>query len=441
MTELNTRWLACKAVAPILSPNKKSPSLDQQILKSLPKLNALQNQSFFKSLCFNMCRWHNQLTAISQLLLKKPLKKNAFDVQLSINIGLLQLFYLDVDDHAAIKESVEIASLIKKPWAKGLINAVLRKAQRLGKKQLLSQIQSDMNIKYAHPDWITNIILQDWPDQADEILSNNNTPGPLTLRVNINNISRENYSTILKDAKIDHFLTSSSPYGITLKTPCPVDQIPLFKEGTVTVQDEAAQLAAHLLEPKPSETILDACAAPGSKSTHLWELSPESQLISNDINKDRLLQVGDNFKRLGITAKITCMDLIKFKKSEPDLAGHISSILLDVPCSGLGVIRRHPDIKWLRKESDIDALTKTQNELLRAAWALLTPGGKLLYCSCSIVRAENEQIITQFIDTTPSAQLIELKIANTISTQVGLYLLPSKGGHDGFYFSLLQKGA
>lgn len=439
MKQNNLRLLACKAVMPILEPNKKSPSLDNRILQYLPKINSSLDRSFFKNLCYNMCRWHNQLTAISTILLKKPLKKNAFDIQLSINIGLLQLLYLDIDEYAALKESVELAGLFKKPWAKGLINAVLREAQRQGKEHLLNSIEHKTNTKYAHPDWIIQLIQKDWPQSFHEILSANNTPGPLTLRINTQKISREDYLKILTEAKIEAYFTSISPYGITLRRPYPVKKIPLFTEGIVTIQDEAAQLAAHFLMPKSSETILDACAAPGGKSTHIVELAPKCQLIANDINEQRISLIVENFQRLGITATTTCCDLRNFKQLNPFSSSKMDSILLDAPCSGLGVIRRHPDIKWLRTEGDIKTLATVQYELLESAWEQLKIGGKLLYSTCSILRSENEGVITRFLKANTTAKVISIDTTGIIPAEPGYYLLPSKDGHDGFYFALLEK--
>lgn len=433
----HVRYLACQAILPIVNPDAKGRSLDDAMAPALATLSKTEDQALLKSLCYNLCRQHTYLTALSQPLLKKPFKTKDLDLQLALNIGMLQLFFMETASHAAIKESVEIAKIINKPWATALLNGILRNAQRQGLATLEQQlVDPTLSILTSHPQWLVDRIQNDWPDQAQSILTANNQPGPLTLRINTQKISREAYLAELSRHSLEADPTRYSPYGVTLKQPLHAAAIPLFNEGIVSIQDEAAQLAADLLAPQPNEHILDACAAPGSKSTHLLERMPNCQLTANDISAARMAKVVDNFKRLGITATTTTSDLHTLAQQATE---RFDAILLDGPCSGTGVIRRHPDIKWLRRESDLTALTATQAALLASAWQILKPGGRLLYCTCSILHEENESIIESFLQQTPTARAAPLKIAAGCNAQNGHYLLPSEKGHDGFYFCLLQK--
>lgn len=434
----NCRQLACLAVKAVLNPsNDKPTSLDDAIERCLPKLAKPDDSSLFKLLSYNACRWHKKLTAISRLKLNKPLKTKHFDIQIAINLGIYQLLYLRVADHAAIKETVDIAYQLKKPWAAKLINAVLRGLQKETLEAIERSIVQDKATLTSHPSWLVNKISKQWPQQTDDILRSNNINAPLTLRINEQHTNRQDYLNKLQELAIEAKTTPFSPVGVSIDRQVDIQQLPGFIDGMISVQDEAAQLAARLLAPNNGEAILDACAAPGGKSTHLLELAPQASLTSLDISKKRIEKLDANFKRLNMSPSVICADLLTIKSDHFEQG--FDKILLDAPCSGSGVIRRHPDIKWLRKPEDIDQLSATQLNLLHKAWDLLNNQGRLLYCTCSILHEENDHVIQRFLLERDNASLSAFTLPAGTATQFGHYLLPSEDGHDGFYYALLEK--
>ncbi|MCG8671334.1 MAG: 16S rRNA (cytosine(967)-C(5))-methyltransferase RsmB, partial [Pseudomonadales bacterium] len=329
-------------------------------------------------------------------------------------------------------------------WAVKVINGMLRNAQR--DKDILKEAISDsVSVQTSHPKWLVDALTTAWPESTAKILAANNEPGPMSLRVNPSHYTRDAYLAKLEAAQISAKASEVANSGIVLATPTDVSKLPDFAEGACSVQDEAAQLAAQLLDPQENDTILDACAAPGGKTTHLLEKQPKiKSLVALDSDADRLKRVSENLERLKLSAEVICEDLSHY--CEQQVANSFDRILLDVPCSATGVIRRHPDIKWLRKRKDIPALALTQLQLLKACWPLLKPGGTLLYATCSVLPQENERVVGQFLKQEPSAsEEILVFSANTldaigeIKTSIGRQLLPTVNGHDGFYYAKLRK--
>jgi len=393
----------------------------------------LQDQSLAKELCYGICRWKNRLEAQLNELMKKPLKAKELDLHCLLLISLYQLLYLRVPDHAVISEAVNTVTELKKVWAKSLVNAVLRQAQR-EKETLLEKKFDQLAIETAHPQWLTQLIENAWPEQAVTILNNNNIPGPMTIRINTQKISRENYQTQLAEQDLLSEPAFFSPDGLNLTTPTNPTQLPGFQEGICSVQDEAAQLAAYLLEIQPEQKVLDACAAPGGKTGHILELCPTAQVVALDHDAQRLLRVSENLQRLKVQAQCIHQDAKNFAS---DLL--FDRILLDAPCSGTGVIRRHPDIKWLRRKEDIEQYAAQQLQLLKHLWTLLKPKGILLYATCSILPQENTQVIQQFLQDQTDAEEITLNAAWGITTAAGRQLFPQVNGHDGFFYAKLRK--
>jgi 16S rRNA (cytosine967-C5)-methyltransferase len=272
-----------------------------------------------------------------------------------------------------------------------------------------------------------------WPESLDQIISANNEQPPMVLRVNKLKTTREKYLGLLANNNIEAGPGSLVDSSIVLEVPCSVDQLPGFDVGLVSVQDEASQLAAHLLVTGPGDSLLDACAAPGGKTCHLLEVNSSIKLVANDKDRNRLNSVRENLSRLGLSCELTNTDLLEIKDRT------FKKILLDAPCSATGIIRRHPDIKLLRRNSDIDKLCAVQLALLNAAWALLEQGGDILYSTCSVLPEENEGVLNKFIHQQQDVEILPIHVERGINLDTGLQLLPTSGAHDGFYFAHLRK--
>jgi 16S rRNA (cytosine967-C5)-methyltransferase len=340
-----------------------------------------------------------------------------------------------VKSHAAVSETVLAAR--KKPWAKALINALLRSYLR-GQEGFEQKADDVKSALVSHPDWLIQQIEQDWPMQAQQIFQQNNEQPPMALRVNLANISQYQYLQKLRDQGIEAEAVSFCRSAILLNKPAVVDILPGFNEGWVSVQDTAAQLAAELLDVQIGHRVLDVCAAPGGKAAHILELQPKvRELVAVDIDKLRLQRVNDNLQRLKLSAK-----LIEGDASKPEdwWDGQLfDRILLDVPCSALGVIRRHPDIKLLRRAEDINTLQVLQKRIMTAVWSLLAPGGIMLYATCSILKQENEQQIETFLATNTNAIEVPINADWGLVRRYGRQILTGESAMDGFYYALIRK--
>lgn len=372
-----------------------------------------------------------KLSALLRQLLSKPIKAKEAEVQAILLTGLYQIHSMRTPDHAAVNESVNLAKQLKKMWAIKLINGCLRTFIR-------EQVSLTNNLSAAaaaaHPEWLYQAIQQQWPAQAAEILAANNQAGPMCLRVNQTRRTLTDYLAQLKTAGVGSSPTALAPQGIRLDHTLAVEQLPGFSSGLVSVQDEAAQLAASLLMVAPRQRVLDACAAPGGKACHLAESYPEAHIVARDINSERLLLVDDNAHRLGLPIQIEHTNQIPSEEAES-----FDHILADVPCSGSGVIRRHPDIKSLRLESDLAQFHQQQLQILLDLWPKLKPGGSLLYVTCSIFEQENDGTILAFLDQQNQASVDVINESWGHATQVGRQLLPNVNGSDGLFYCRLKK--
>ncbi len=403
-----------------------------------------QENAFLKELCYGCCRWYQPLDFMLSQLLSQPLKKKESDIKAILLLGLYQLAFLRTAEHAAINESVNAALYFKKAWAKKLINAILRAYQRQqptpdnsNNMSLLQRAQE--HSASAHPHWLEKKIVQAWPEQAQTIFANNNQHPPQTLRINRQRISRDDYLALLHTKNIDAVAAQHSDVGIYLSSSVPVQDLPLFDNGGVSVQDEAAQLAANLLDLKPSMRVLDACCAPGGKTCHIGETQTQlAQLLALDVEPRRLEKVRDNIARINIQADIVCGDAVNpsnWWDGKP-----FDRILLDAPCSATGIIRRQPDIKLLRQPEHIADLSALQLKMLSALWPLLADEGILLYATCSILPEENTQVIERFTRKQLDAWHQVIQADWGIPQDFGRQLLPGEhSGHDGFYYALLKK--
>jgi 16S rRNA (cytosine967-C5)-methyltransferase len=430
---MNPRLAAARALAVVL--NGKA-SLGSSLPPLLDKVEQ-RDRGLTQDLAFGTARWQPRLALIAEKLLQKPFKAADRDVEALLLIGLYQLFYTRIPAHAAIGETVACIDKLKKPSLKGLLNAVLRNAQR-EHEALLAELDRDPVLHSAHPRWLQKRLKAEWPEQWQAICAANNAHPPLILRVNRRLGTRDDYLAELRRVGFEAEPCVFSRDGIRLLQACDVTTLPGFAEGRVSVQDEAAQLAAELLDLAPGQRVLDACAAPGGKTCHLLEAEPElAGVVAVDLEEKRLVRVRENLKRLGLEAQLIAADgrdLAAWWDGTP-----FQRILLDAPCSATGVIRRHPDIKLTRAASDIPALAQLQGELLDALWQTLEVGGILLYATCSVLPAENSDTIAAFLARTPGAR--ELDIAGTFGLKPthGRQLLPQIDGHDGFYYAKLIK--
>ena len=370
-------------------------------------------------------------------LLQKPFKAADADVEALLLVGLYQLLYTRIPAHAAIGETVGCADKLKKPWAKALLNAVLRNAQRES-EALLAELERDPVVRTAHPRWLQKSLKAFWPEQWEAICAANNAHPPMILRVNRRHHSRDAYLQLLVEAGIEAQPCTFSQDGIVLAEACDVRNLPGFAEGWISVQDEAAQLAADLLDLAPGQRVLDACCAPGGKTCHILEVEPAlAGVVAVDLEAKRLVRVRENLARLGLSAELIAADgrdTATWWDGKP-----FQRILLDAPCSATGVIRRHPDIKLTRQPDDIAALATLQGELLDAMWPTLEVGGILLYATCSTLPTENTEVIEAFLARTPGARELDIAGQFGIKQPHGRQLLAQEGGHDGFYYAKLIK--
>ncbi|KNH44334.1 16S rRNA (cytosine(967)-C(5))-methyltransferase RsmB [Pseudomonas lini] len=430
---MNPRLAAAKALAAVL--NGKA-SLNSSLPTQMDKVED-RDRGFTQDLAFGTARWQPRLSALAAKLLQKPFKAADADVEALLLVGLYQLLYTRVPAHAAIGETVGCADKLKKPWAKALLNAVLRRAQRES-ETLLAELEHDPVVRTAHPRWLQKSLKAFWPEQWEAICAANNAHPPMILRVNRRHHTRDAYLGLLTEAGIAATPCVYSRDGIILDAAADVRSLPGFAEGWISVQDEAAQLAADLLDLAPGQRVLDACCAPGGKTCHILEAEPKlAGVVAVDLEAKRLVRVRENLARLGLSAELIAADgrdTATWWDGKP-----FQRILLDAPCSATGVIRRHPDIKLTRQPDDIAALAVLQGELLDAMWITLEVGGILLYATCSTLPTENTEVIEAFLARTPGARELDIASQAGIKQPHGRQLLAQEGGHDGFYYAKLIK--
>jgi len=390
--------------------------------------------ALLQELTFGVCRNYGKLSAIVDELLKKPLRNKDTDVRVLIWLALYEIGFMRTPDYAVTSSYVDLTKKIKKNWARGFVNGTLREFLRRQKE--LTDIAS-IKSPYSLPEWIQKRINKDWPDHAEDVFAAINTRAPLTLRVNATVTDREKLIAKFDDAGLQVEKCEFAENGVRMTDAPPVTSLPGFSDGEFSVQDQAAQLAAFVLQPVAGERVLDACAAPGGKSCHLLEREPETELVSLDSDAGRLERVEQNLGRLKLKAKVVCGDA-----AIPDTwwdGKPFDAILLDAPCSALGALRKHPDIRLLRRESDIRVLSRQQLELLRTLWTLLKPGGRLIYATCSVLKQENEDCVDKFLAETSDAAENPIDAEWGFATSHGRQILPGQHQADGFYYAKLQK--
>ncbi len=399
---------------------------------------AANDPAFVQAIAYGVLRQHPRYPRLLEHLLDKPLKLGDQDVHCLLQAALYQLEGMRVPPHAAVNTSVQAARRLKKPWAAALVNAVLRRFQREG-ASLVAALEQETEVRYALPVWMIGQLQSDWPDDWSGLASSLGQQAPLWLRVNQGQQSRKDYVARLvkKGLTARPYRGAGLSSALVLDQAVAVEMLPGFAEGAVSVQDAGAQLATELLAPQPGDLVLDACAAPGGKSCHLLEYAQGIRLVAVDNSAERLLRVSDNLNRLGLVAECYQGDACAPAGEWSQLA--YDRILLDAPCSATGVIRRHPDIKLLRRESDLPALVKTQRQALAVLWALLKPGGRLLYATCSLLSLENEAVVAAFLSQHAEAKELPIEADWGVARRHGRQSLPSRDPMDGFYYALLEK--
>jgi 16S rRNA (cytosine967-C5)-methyltransferase len=433
MSNINVRGIAALSMLQVVD-NKKS--LTGVLAYQSPKV-ADEDRGLLQNLCFGSSRYFFSINALSKILLQKPLPEEARPVQALLWVGLYQLAHSSISEHAAIHETVEACTQLKLEKYKGVLNAILRRFQREKDTLLKGLSDSDVTL-FNHPKWYLKLVKKSWPDQWQSICDQGNLQAPMCLRVNTHYVDREKYLLTLNDDEIKASKGVLAPTSVYLNSPCDVFSLPQFGEGSCSVQDEAAQLAAQILDPQPGDLILDACSAPGGKTCHILEASNNQAIVTAiDADEMRLVRVHENLARLKLSAKVK-----QGEAQNPDTwwdGNAFDRILLDVPCSATGVIRRHPDIKLLRQKADIDNLAELQQEILQKTWTMLKPGGTLLYSTCSIFPIENSLNIEKFLTLEKTASVKKLDLSTGVDTGFGTQLFPEANSHDGFFYALLTK--
>ncbi|RZV36744.1 MAG: 16S rRNA (cytosine(967)-C(5))-methyltransferase RsmB [Chromatiales bacterium] len=431
-----TRAVAAEVVDAVVSGGQ---SLDAAIAERESNV-VPTDRSLLRMLCFGTIRNHWRLQHWIGQLLNRPLKKRDSVINALLAVGLYQLCDTRIPDHAAVSQTVEAARQLRRPKLAGLLNACMR---RFGRERLAEQSPDDDEVQWNHPRWLIERLRADWPDDWQAVLEANDARAPMWLRANKQRQAADAYLARLAEVDKQGELLEGVPDAVRLAEPCGVDDLPGFRDGDVSVQDAAAQVAARWLMATGPQRVLDACAAPGGKSGHLAELGGDDfALTAIDSDARRIERVHDNHERLGLAATITVADASKPKEWWDGTP--FDAILLDAPCSATGVIRRHPDIKLLRRDSDIGTLSALQGAILSALWPLLTPGGRLLYVTCSVLAAENNGVVQGFLeandDAVEDAVLPNNNIRDLMRRKAcGYQVLPGTAGMDGFYYACLVK--
>ncbi|QDF68390.1 16S rRNA (cytosine(967)-C(5))-methyltransferase RsmB [Shewanella sp. SNU WT4] len=425
---MNLRALAAKALFDVL---EKGLSLSVALPNQQQHLTNGKDKALLAEICYGVMRALPQLDKCVSDCLSKPFKGKQRIIYQLLLVGCYQLYFTRIPPHAAISETAEACRQLKFEGMVKVINGVLRTIQR----NATELSTSNDTLKFNTPAWIIKRLQQAYPDDWQHVIEQSHQRPPMWLRNNRNHQTRDEYLALLAQADIAAS-AGSSPDSILLESPKDVGILPGFFDGAVSVQDGAAQWAATLLAPKDGELILDACAAPGGKSCHILEQA-DCQLVAVDFDENRLQRVKENMQRLQFTAEIIHGDAANIDSWWQ--GNKFDRILLDAPCSATGVIRRHPDIKWLRKSQDIEELAELQRQILDHCWQWLQPGGQLLYATCSILPQENALQIQAFLERTKDATLVP--IAQQAPAETGWQILPGTQAMDGFYYALLHKSA
>lgn len=447
------RAVAARVVDAVL---KKGRNLDTAFTEAGVETLEPRDQSFVRALSYGTLRTHFRNRKLIELLVARPIRNRDSVITALLSVGLFALIESKRPDYAVVSATVGAVTKLERVSMRGLVNAVLRRFLR-EREELLTVVSADKEAHYQHPQWLIEKLQADWPDDWEKIIAAGNKQAPMWVRIN----SKQHEPTLWLD-RLQHTGVGATtparslPAAVLLDAPLAVEQLPGFSLGDCSVQDIASQLAAHFLQAEPGMRVLDACAAPGGKATHVLELCPDiKELVAVDLSAQRLKRVQENFDRLGLDSlaldsKSQSITLIQGDALHPELwwqesrdkAG-FDRILVDAPCSATGVMRRHPDIRYLRRTGDIASLVEVQISMLEKLWSLLKPGGWLLYSTCSVLRAENEAVVAEFLARRSDACERQLPVTMLEEargqTEHGLQLLPGQLENDGFYYALVER--
>lgn len=429
---LNVRALAAEALADVAI---HGASLREVLTRCAPRLIDPRDRAMLSALLHEGARWWLRYDAALKILLDQPLHRRQPVIHALLVIGLVQIETLKLPTYAAVNATVEAVRTLKRPHLANLVNAVLRRWLR-EREALNEQLDADPVTRYALPGWLAQAITQDWPDAARSIFTANNIEPPLTIRVNRQRSSREDLATGFAQAGYGSEAHAWLPDALMLERSTDITRLPGFNEGLFAVQDGAAQAAALLLDAADGQRVLDACAAPGGKACHLLEHA-DVALTALEAAPGRTRRIHDNLNRLGLLATVLTGDA-----SQPDTwwdGKPFERILIDAPCSATGVIRRRADVRLHRRAGDIRTLAATQKRILKALWPLLAPGGRLLYVTCSLLRAENEAVVGDFLQHHKDARALATRLPAGHAAGPGWQILPGEDELDGMYFAAIEK--
>lgn len=421
--------------ARVLGAVRQGGSLDRELprlAESLPD----ETRATVQALVYGALRQFERIDWLLRKLVRKPLKNKDQIVEDLLRIALFELLDEVSPDYAIVDSAVRLARK-QRSWSAGLVNGSLRRFQR-ERAQLLAESQHHDVPNWGLPKWLLNALRVDWPEHWQSMATEFSKPAPMSLRVNLSKVTIEEYLSVNQKLGINGVAHQAANSAIVLTKPVPVAELPGFDAGQVTVQDVAAQLSAPLLDPQAGERVLDACAAPGGKTTHLWEYTQgQAKITALEISPARIAQLEENLLRAKCECAVKQADAADLDSWWDGVL--FNRILLDAPCTATGVIRRHPDIKMHRRSSDVEQTVEKQRRLLHRLWQTLAPGGTLLYATCSVLAAENHLQLAAFLGTTPDAAESPIDTDWGIECKVGRQIFPGECGMDGFYYGRLKK--
>lgn len=427
--------LRARAARVLVAVLGEGRSLKAVLGEVLPGVADVRDRALLEAICFGALRHRRRYEFVLSEWLAKPLARRDYPVHCLLLAGLAQLDAVGLPAHAAVGTTAEATRDLGRAPLVGMVNAILRRASREP-----WPATPGPGVATSHPDWLVERLRADWPDACEAILDANNLSAPLWLRAHGSPDSRDRLREALDAAGLTAQAPATVPGALRLDEPVPVDRLPGWREGALSVQDGAAQLAVLALAPAPGERVLDACAAPGGKTVQIAEAIGDGELLALDVEPRRLEQVTRRLERLGGSGPRIRTKAADAGTPQDWWDGRpFDAILLDAPCSATGIIRRQPDIKWHRRAADIGELVRTQARLLEALWPLLRPGGRLVYATCSVLRDENQRQVDAFLARTPDAVAKPLDERFGRASGAGRQRLPGEGGMDGFFYAALVR--
>jgi 16S rRNA (cytosine967-C5)-methyltransferase len=408
----------------------------------LREYEEIAQRAAVRAITLGTLRWYLRLAPAVDKLLSHP-QGVADEIRALLVVSAHQIEYSRNAPQLTAHAAVDATRILSQGRASGLVNAVLRRFVA-EQATLLGEVDRKLAGRTAHPQWLVKLLEQAWPQSCESILTANNEHPPLVLRVDLSRKTVSSYIEELAAADIAASAIDWAPAAVLIERPVAVGSLPGFSEGIVSVQDSGAQLAAKLLDARPGMRVLDACAAPGGKTGHLLEHTPDlAEVVAIDVDADRVGRIEENLQRLGRRAQLEVADI---RQPESFWDGRtFDRILVDAPCSSTGVIRRHPDIKLLRRVTDIATFASVQEQILRSASKMLAPGGRLVYCTCSLLPAENEETVERLLRADSSVGVAAMPRAaelapGAVDRRIGIQLIPgTRAGSDGFYYACLEK--